>query len=73
MFGFELNDVDPHDAIPRRVAKVHIRENLHSLGPILNQRVEEVFMRLQNETSTKNGLFLSLFLRHDLWRRADVS
>jgi hypothetical protein len=46
MFGFELNDVDPHDAIPRRVAKILIRENLHQLGGIMKRRIEEVFARL---------------------------
>ncbi|CAG8954817.1 hypothetical protein HYFRA_00004743 [Hymenoscyphus fraxineus] len=55
MLGFELNHIDPHDAIPRRVAKVHIRENLHALGPILNQRVDEVFQRLERGSQTQDG------------------
>lgn len=45
MFGFELNDVDPHDAIPRRVAKIYVRENLQKLSGIMKRRVEEVFTR----------------------------
>lgn len=55
MCGFELNDADPHDAIPRRVAKVLIRENLSKLGGVLTRRIEEVFDRLGKGTGTECG------------------
>jgi cytochrome P450 len=47
MFGFELNDVDPHDSIPRRVFKTLARENLPSLSAVLSLRVKEVFARIK--------------------------
>lgn len=45
MFAFELNDVDPHDAIPRLVAKILIRENLYQVGGIIKRIIKEVFAR----------------------------
>lgn len=47
MFGFELNDVDPHDSIPRRVFKTLARENLPNLSAVIALRVKEVFARIQ--------------------------
>ena len=49
MFGFELNDVDPHDSMPRPVFKTLARENLPNLSTIMRQRVEEVFARISGE------------------------
>ncbi len=53
MFGFELNDVDPHDSIPRRVFKTLARENLTNLSTIMNTRIKEVFARLRNDGEGK--------------------
>jgi hypothetical protein len=55
MFGFELNDVDPDDSIPRRVAKVHVRQNLHILGPILNAHIDRCFKRLEKDKGIGNS------------------
>lgn len=55
MFGFEFNDVDSHDAIPRRVAKVYVRENLHKLCGSLKHRIEEVFSRFGISEKEKAG------------------
>jgi hypothetical protein len=53
MFGFELNDVDPHDSIPRRVFKTLARENLPNLSAVMNLRVQEVFARIRGSGEGK--------------------
>ena len=45
MYGFEHNDVDPHNAIPARTLKVLLRTNLDSLLPAFTRRIKEVFAK----------------------------
>lgn len=43
MYGFEHNDVDPHNAIPVRTLKVLLRTNLHALYPDIQPKIESAF------------------------------
>ena len=45
MYGFEHNDVDPHNAIPARALKVLLRTNLENLLPAFTRRIKEVFAK----------------------------
>ena len=45
MYGFEHNDVDPHNAIPARTLKVLLRTNLERLLPAFARRIREVFAK----------------------------
>ncbi|KAJ4374839.1 hypothetical protein N0V83_001917 [Neocucurbitaria cava] len=65
MFGFELNNVDPHDSIPRRVFKTLARENLPQLNAIMTLRIKEVFARIRgtigSEMQTGDSTVVSAF------------
>lgn len=41
MYGFEHNDIDPHDSVPIHAMKVLLRKNLGAMGPVIERRVEE--------------------------------
>jgi len=43
MYGFEHNDVDPHNAIPVRTLKVLLRMNIADLQPSLQPKIEKAF------------------------------
>ncbi|KAH6669837.1 cytochrome P450 [Halenospora varia] len=43
MYGFEHNDVDPHNAIPVRTLKVLLRTNIPQLMPKLRPKIERAF------------------------------
>jgi hypothetical protein len=43
MFGFEHNDVDPHNTVPARTLKVLLRLQLPTLRPLIEARIEEGF------------------------------
>lgn len=41
MYGFEPNELDPHNSIPNRVFKVLVRQNLMTLNNVMEKRVQE--------------------------------
>ena len=43
MYGFEHNEVDPHNEVPRRYLKVYLRTSLPLLQAKFQQRIEEIF------------------------------
>ena len=55
MYGFEHNDVDPHDVIPIRTLKVLLRTNLPNLQPRIQRRIEEVFEDQLNSSKAVKG------------------
>ena len=58
MYGFEHNEVDPHNAIPARTLKVLLRTNLENLLPAFTRRIKEVFAR---EVDSKSSVDSSKF------------
>lgn len=63
MYGFEHNDVDPHNAIPVRTLKVLLRMNLPSLIPALQPRIENAF----KQAIASGKLSGCRFLFNHLW------
>lgn len=55
MYGFEHNDVDPHNAIPARTLKVLLRTNLENLLPAFTRRIKEVFAKEVDSKSSADG------------------
>ena len=43
MYGFEHNEIDPHNTVPLRTLKVLLRINLPELYPVLQGRIEQAF------------------------------
>lgn len=56
MYGFEHNDVDPHDSVPIHALKVLLRKNLSALSPIIKQRVEEGCQGFLQTPRRSNGV-----------------
>ena len=55
MYGFEHNDVDPHNAIPARTLKVLLRTNLENLLPAFTRRIKEVFTKEVDSKPSADG------------------
>lgn len=61
MYGFEHNDVDPHNAIPARTLKVLLRTNLENILPAFTRRIKEVFAKeVDRKPSADGGKFSSI-------------
>ncbi|KAF2691972.1 cytochrome P450 [Lentithecium fluviatile CBS 122367] len=56
MFGFEHNEVDPHNAVPARTLKVLLRKHLPDIRPIIQKRIIQVFeLEFDRFPETSNG------------------
>lgn len=50
MYGFEHNNIDPHDNVPIRAVKVLLRMHIPVLRPLIRRKIREGF-----ETAVANG------------------
>ena len=55
MYGFQHNDVDPHNRIPIRSLKVLLRSNLPALQPKIQRRIEEEFSEQLEKAPCEDG------------------
>lgn len=56
IYGFEHNDVDPHDSIPNRVVKVLLRMHLPALVPLIEQKIRDGFQKAVSNEAEIHGI-----------------
>ncbi|KAF2464155.1 cytochrome P450 [Lindgomyces ingoldianus] len=60
MFGFEHNDIDPHNAIPGRTIKVLLRIHLPAIRPMIEKRINEGFNYMLGSSSPDSDGWMSV-------------